>query len=495
MKIINEWLSKIELNYVSEPNVTETFSWCSFSFTINNHSTVQPISDELCKLFNTQLNNYEDAIKFVFSLDGESFIFSNKSSDDIKTKLDKLNYSLSFYQEDEAPNITLKIEINKKSQDINIYSIEHFFNYLKEQKPFKLNSTLSENFKRTETSTIYFLVHDDIEPFNTNLFYFIPYSCKEICTKTTSQENYNYVVESRNRVSHFANASDWPFLPEDFKFHQDNVHEGISVTFSTLHNIYLLAFLCNMSSINNDRIECTLNGYTTIKNSYLFSDLKSINGDNLTDLYEWVYSINATDKLGIARQVIPLHIKNNDLFSINSGGLTSAESNFALFQRDNVKSYIEITNKLAEQVASSSHRAGEIAKDIASSMKTVVVGALSFFTSVFLLRTMLKNVSIKEVFTDDMVSISIVVLIIFCIIFVVSIIESLINQNHFKKSYESLKNIYSKVLTGEDIDEILDSDKKHKQDLKFINMKRYLYCGIFTLSVISTICAFNIFMS
>ena len=493
MNVINKWIEYIELGHAFEKNSTETLSRCSFEYLINDFSSDNQISKNLCDLLNNQINHNEDVIKFVFSLDGDTFHFSNKNTEkDNDDKLNDLNRGLSLY-EGEKLNIQLQIIINKKNQNINIYSLKTFSKYLKEQTSIELNKVLHEKFNRQDISEITFIVHDEIEAFSTSLFSFIPYHSteNEAPFRDPQVVDYDFTISTRNKSSHFSNASEWPFLPEDFKFNQDIIHEDIKSAFAALHNIYLLAFLCNMSSISTNGVSGSLVGYTTVQIDYPFSKIVNTNNDNLWLLYRWVYSVNATDKLGIARQIIPLHIKDNDLFSLSNGGLTSAQSNFTLFQKDNVKNYIEVTNKLAEQVSASSSKAGDIAKNISDSMRIAILGGLSFFTSVFLLRIMFKAETIKGLFTGEMLIVSNVVIGIFSIMFLVSIIESYMNQNHFINSYQNLKKIYSKVLTPEDIKEILEEDEMHKEDLCFIKKKRKIYISIFILTVVCTVYGFN----
>jgi len=63
----------------------------------------------------------------------------------------------------------------------------------------------------------------------------------------------------------------------------------------------------------------------------------------LREIFDWVYTDgNYTDKIGLARNLISIHLKNDNLLTLDEGTIHSLESGYDIYLKDNVKQYIEI---------------------------------------------------------------------------------------------------------------------------------------------------------
>ncbi|MDF5242583.1 hypothetical protein P3645_24460, partial [Vibrio parahaemolyticus] len=193
----------------------------------------------------------------------------------------------------------------------------------------------------------------------------------------------------------------------------------------------------------------------------------------LWELYQWIYEGNTVDKLGVARNIIPLHV--DDLLSVSPPVLTSAYSSFILSQKDDVKSYIETTKKVAEQVQITSQKASEVAEKIANSIKTGVLGVTTFAISTILFRIFTKGSELKtyaELFTfigsPLFVSMIMFALAVFSGLFGLAWYESKQEQVRFREMYEQFKKTYESVLTREDMENLLENDAYFEKSYLFI---------------------------
>ncbi|KPN76474.1 hypothetical protein AEA42_13310 [Shewanella sp. Sh95] len=297
-------------------------------------------------------------------------------------------------------------------------------------------------------------------------------------------------LQTRSSLGHFANAADWCFLPENFKFTNKTSPEleTVKSVFNTLHNIYLISFLANITIITKGKVNYTLKGLKDITDEYDLVSLRYTDASSLFTLYNWIYSENSVDKIGIARNIIPLHVEQ--LLSVNESVLVSTYSSFNLSQKKDVKTYIESINKLAEQVQSTSQKANDIAEKISNSIISGIWGVSTFAISTILFRIFTKGSEIKT-YTDLFnfigsplfVGVMSFALIIFSILFIVTLMESKREQKRFKQMYESSKKIYKNALTEDDIKNILSDDEHFLTNDKYITDKRNFYTRIWFLAM------------
>ena len=250
--------------------------------------------------------------------------------------------------------------------------------------------------------------------------------------------------------------------------------------FNGLLNAYLISFFANLTSINSKTIEYQLKGLKDISGSYDFAALVNIDARYLWSLYKWVYEGSSVDKLGVTRNIIPLHV--DDLLSVNEPVLASAYSSFILSQKDDVKSYIDATSKLADQMQVTAQKEGEAAEKVANSIKTGVFGVATFAISTILFRIFSKSsesYSYSDLFafigSDVFVLVIGLALFVFTSLFGFALVESFQDQKRFGDMYEQSKKAYENVLTVEDMKNILNNDKYFKQNNRFISKRRNLY--------------------
>lgn len=71
----------------------------------------------------------------------------------------------------------------------------------------------------------------------------------------------------------------------------------------------------------------------------------------LYKIYEWISTDgNAMDKAIIARNIISLYSQFTSIIEIDAKTFSFIQSNFKLYQKDNVDKYIEVKNKVAEYI-------------------------------------------------------------------------------------------------------------------------------------------------
>lgn len=427
-------------------------------------------------------------IKVFHDLD-DSIEFSNTTPEvileerfgDLRDEIEKLegeevlSFSLSIFKSTAEPKPGLLVD--------QVYSIDSLSAYLKGKSLEQVHGEIVTRYGRKDARGVALL--GDFESLShSEFFYFVPKSQFSVNSfnpkfnKTDADES----KRIRGTLGHFSNASEWPFLPGHFKLLVSEPKElkAIASVFNGLLNAYLISFFANLTSINSKSIEYQLKGLKDISGSYDFAALVNTDARYLWSLYKWVYEGSSVDKLGVTRNIIPLHV--DDLLSVNEPVLASAYSSFILSQKDDVKSYIDATSKLADQMQVTAQKAGEAAEKVANSIKTGVFGVATFAISTILFRIFSKSsesYSYSDLFafigSDVFVLVIGLALFVFTSLFGFALVESFQDQKRFGDMYEQSKKAYENVLTVEDMKNILNNDKYFKQNNRFISKRRNLY--------------------
>lgn len=480
---------------------TESFKRLNASLKL--HELTKDDVDSLCS-FIEKIKEYQDIVTVkVFHEKDESIEFSNNSKKEIiVSRNEELKEFIENFDGEEELSVVVDVfkQRQRHGEDTlvsKVYSLENLSLYIKSLSLESFHDEISSLFYSNELKAIVFY-GDFSEHVSTGYFHFIPndeFNLKSF-QPTFSITRAEEIKKLRNNLGHFANASEWQFLPEHFKFSTcpPSDLDIISSRFNGLHNAYLISCFANLATIGDEAIEYRMKGLKDISGSYDFDALVNINASFLWALYKWVYEGSSVDKMGVTRNLIPLHVE--DLLSVDEPVLSSAYSSFILSQKDDVKNYIDATSKLADQVQVMTQKAGEVAEKVANSIKTGVFGIATFAISTILFRIFSKGGDIQSysdlfAFIGSPLFISMIgfAMAIFSALFGLALYESLQDQNRFKEMYEQSKMTYENVLTKEDMKNILNDDAYFQKNYRFISERRVFYIWVWlgAGSIVSTI--------
>ncbi|WP_132941102.1 hypothetical protein [Vibrio crassostreae] len=428
--------------------------------------------------------SHDSASPFILSSD-MSLAQLNEVVNNITTKLE-------YAEDEDIPSITVKIDkISSVIFDAHnyihhhVYHLPSFVQYLNELTLVQLNEKLVKFCFIPDVFGCKFYIHEEgIKKLSTNYFHFIECNEKDDLEDQFSIKNHKENFKVRAGLTYFANASQWPWVPEHFTVKSDigEDYKDLMSILNGLRCVSLMSFIANSVQITESSvIKYTLSGMKDISEELEFDALKLSDIEGLWSLYNWIYQGGkSSDKLGITRNLIPLH--TDSLLSVTEEIEVSSMSSFALSQKDDVKSYLEATNKLAEQVQVTSQKASEVAEKVSNSIKTGVLGITTFAISTVLLRIFTKGDGLNSfselfIFIASPLFITMIVssLAIFSILFGLALYESVQDQNRFKDIYLESKRIYTKALTEGDISNILEDDSFFNKNDDYITKRRELY--------------------
>jgi hypothetical protein len=409
-----------------------------------------------------------------FIIEGKTVLFSDKTKDLID-RIKDLRHGLAGL--DKNIILKVKVEITKKINlnCIHIFDLDAFTVFLSELSLEKGVSFWSEF---DLNSPLVVKCWHYIKNFNTGFIYFES-KFPERTLLSPSYESYSInrvkLIENRDKSGHFVNAEKISFSPEDFLFLNDCDYSEIKSIFNGLHNFLLISFLSDFSSISNDELHYRVKGYKLLSGIVRFEDLKSSSLAELNEIYTWVYlDGNFTDKIGLARNVISIHLADESILSIEDGASDSVDSAYDLYLKENVKQYIEIKNKVNEFLQLQSDKSQELTKNVFLTIKTAILAFSTFFSSVFLLRVLSgKGINLEVSF--DVLVVSFLLVTFFSIYFIVSIIEINMDKKRLAKRYFEVRDRYKDLLSESNLTKIIDAKKISEDEVKFIDKRRNIY--------------------
>jgi hypothetical protein len=367
---------------------------------------------------------------------------------------------------EEGEKFTIKIKIRKCVIDNrkSIYSIADIISYWNAGTPYEALKKLQDLGRScTELES-----GDILEPAHTSLFSFLPISTCD--NMAGNQANHSQVLQRREKHINFTHGHELLIIPEDLKL-TNNHNKDLSTFFRPALALLSLIHIADHTVIDNNLgVEVRLSGYKSISQKITaFSDINEDGAENIFDIYSWVYSESKiSDKIGLARNLISIHVKNGDITSIQPGCLSSLHSNYQIYLKENLKQYIETKNKITDAIQKASDKASDMVKQVGTYFRASVFSIYSFFLTIFLLRAINKET------LDLHISNSLYMIFIFFLIISVSIFfyaksEFKQEKKRYINSYASLKSRYTDLIADSDLKIILQNDNDHINDINFID--------------------------
>lgn len=380
---------------------------------------------------------------------------------DLKSKLDaKVN----------GEKITLKVVISKKIQNdtLSIYSFENFLRYLKSLSPIELINLL--NSWGRSNSFSFHLINDS---YNNKTSKFVFFSSKREDALIVNEEIRRKKTEGAISCCHHTNGSGLLLLPEDFKLVNPD-QSDLKVLFDKLCSVYCLFYISDISEIKPEGFYFKINGYKSIISELTFNNLPLISLDDYYDIYLWAYQDgNLSDKLGLARNLLSLHLEDKSKLLLQEGVNESIKSAYKIYLEGNIKQYIDIRNKISDQLLEFNKRAITIVDAFAGNFQKSIFAFLTFLISLVIMRLANKQ---GELSISGSAAILCIALYIAVIIFIIYSRWELSEQKtRLEKSYLNMKKRFKDLLDEKDIFRIMKDDDEHKEDLKFIDSKKKKY--------------------
>lgn len=379
----------------------------------------------------------------------------------------------------------LKFVIEKKiiDQTISVYNFDEFITNLSSLDINNLLQTFNKLFK-SENRLIFEIQDSNFSAFTTKT---IVFKGLDDTTDESKLLNYNRqeVLDKAKQTSFSNLISTYSFTPDDFNILDNNIkYENIKLLFSKITFLYSISFLFDITNFESENIfSYKLNGYKTFfKDNVQISDLDLESFKEYYQIYSWVYdSGNIVDKIGLARNILSLNFSPDNL-SLSSDVIKAILSSFKIYQKENIKQYIELRNRISSQLNDILNKADYIVEKFVNEFKTTLFTILSFYVTVIIINT-ISTGNIFNGFNLQILIISIALILISLFIMLTSVWEIKQQIIRFTNQYNNLNNKYTDLLDTIDIKRILNNDKDFNECITYINKRKYVFSGLWIISI------------
>ena len=337
---------------------SDNFQIYECSFTSKISSGFKVFKDSvLYDSFNKTLN--EHSYEWVLSID------------EVPYRIDHTNF-IDLKIDEEFEDVSVKIQIFKKSNTIQVFNQEVFYDYLKSENLSELLYLFAKY-----VGGIKFLIPQnsfgDKTPF-----------------LTINDNDFESNLDSKLIISpscHFSNLAFFKFTPLDFELHLSSNGNYLVELFNKLNYIFILIFLSDFTEIQQNKILIKILGYKTF--SYEL-DFQKLNYDSLNEyrkIFKWVYSEKSKieDKVSIARNILTIYLKD-DSPKIDDKVFPSILSANKAYIKDNISRYIDIRNKLHNQLEKVTEEINKAVHSFFSNFQKSIFTFISFYLTIFVLK-------------------------------------------------------------------------------------------------------------
>lgn len=378
----------------------------------------------------------------------------------------------------------LKFEIHKykASNHLSVYDLNLFKLYIFSLNVKGLIFVLDSLLKRKDTRFIIECYNDEI-CVGSNLFIFASSGKIESINPFAMSFAREALIKKQKSVTHSVTVSN--FIPEDFLLiSRDENNSDLKELFNKLATSYAAQFIFDIFEVDSV-IGYKLNGYKSISASLDYNMINSLcsNAKTYIKIYQWIYNDgNLIDKIGLSRNIISLNINKYDL-SIEDRTFEAVKSCYKIYQTQNIKQYIEVRNKISDQLFDIYNKADKITDNFIGHFKKSIFTFISFLISVVAIRVISKGDFIGG-FNMEVTLFTIGLLIISLIVMLYNRWEINEQISRYENFYENLKLRYLDLLDQSDINRILNDDRDFNDSIKFIKSKRKYYTFVWLISII-----------
>ncbi|MGW8304699.1 MAG: hypothetical protein ACWGIK_02585 [Achromobacter pulmonis] len=311
----------------------------------------------------------------------------------------------AFHDEEEAATLRIEIQKSVERQTLSVYSLTALGTYL-EAAP--LSEVLSALVKRHEGRLIFDCLIDS-PGYGTQSLVFV--------RKKEDLPIREFSAEERRRSQSILKANTHTskivggLLPQDFLVASPVGFPSVDKFLARAGAAVSAMCLSNVSQITGNQIDYQINGYKLLAGSVESAEKLVDEEGSLVRLAEWACgSEGSSDKLGLARNVITLCTERLEDLLGRQEIWDAVQSNYQIYLKENISTYLEVRNKLAELLSETTHKTHALAESLLDSVRNAILIVLSFVLSVVVING-IKDTSAQAIFSSIYLAIVIALLV------------------------------------------------------------------------------------
>lgn len=300
-----------------------------------------------------------DKFELQFDLDGNSETVAEVSSSARERVEEHFRKNVGFSEMSYSLNIWKKVE----KSTLSIYSLDAFSYYVAGESLKQLLGLVGERF----ADRLIFECFESIAEFGTGTIQFLSPAKLAAFSPTIRDRVSELAVLKENS---YAIGIDSSLIPSDLNLTTRSSYPALNEFFDLATAALSVVFLANSSVLHDgDELEYKLVGYKSIVGRLSIAKL-SASTSALYRIYSWAYSAGGnSDRIGLARNVISLHVECLDLIGEGAGLWNAIQSNYQIYLKGNISAYLEVKSRIAELLVEASASAHTAARSLVASLK------------------------------------------------------------------------------------------------------------------------------
>lgn len=364
---------------------------------------------------------------------------------EVNTLVEHIN---AFHDEKESTTLRIEIQKSVERQTLSVYSLTALGTYL-EIAP--LSDVLNALVKRHEGHLIFDCLIDS-PGYGTQSLIFV--------RKKEAPPIREFSAEERRRSQNILKANTHTskivggLLPQDFLVTSPVGFPSIDKFLARAGAAVSAMCLSNVSQITGNQIDYQINGYKLLAGSVESAEKLVDEAGSLVRLAEWACgSEGSSDKLGLARNVITLCTERLEDLLGRQEIWDTVQSNYQIYLKENISTYLEVRNKLAELLSETTHKTHALAESLLDSVRNAILIVLSFVLSVVVING-IKDTNAQTIFSSIYLAIVIALLALTTVAVFASKADALSRFNQSADATSNLlKRMYVHVMVPAEIEQ------------------------------------------
>ena len=437
--------------------------------------TMEPMTSVVKKLFDElKTISTRDTFELFFTINGNDISISDCSM----MSFDKISTHISEHEDEDDYELNLTIQKIIEKNTISIYFLDEFSEYLKNENTYNLIKSISDHF----IENLNFEIFSSIKSFGSNTIRF------SSTTEIENNENEDITDRTNQLEILFDNSSitNLPpkMLPCDFNLTSNSSNENINVCFEKLCSVLSLIFLSSSSTLDRKGyLSYKIFGYKSISDKNVTSDTLQKDKTLLYKIYSWAYEGgNSSDKIGLVRNVLSIHLNSDGKIKIDNDVWEAIHSNYQIYLKGNIQSYLEIKNKISEIIIESTTKTYAMADELLDALKNNIFIIVSFIFTVMIVNGLKEN-GASKVFSNTYL---VIVLMFTTLSFLWLYMLNKETLKRFNSASDTVKEIlrlnYNNLLMTSEIDRCVDPIVETNRRYLTRQLKRYTKWWLIILS-------------
>lgn len=445
----------------------------SLSYKVQSTALKIPAKDILMDSF-VKIPGRDKLVLMVIVDEGDPYSHNIQNDDDLEKFLSELSDARDLFDEDTIIDIKIEVSKGNKNNSLTIYFfdsiVQSWMNYSIKSFWFCFGRILVNKF-------INFEVMEDIRPFHSANISFSTVGSEyrhriDKFSCTPRKDLNNKMIDN----CHFAHSAKCRLIPDDFYLLEQSENKTLNELFKRFTLIQSIVYLFDITAREKDRVlYYKVIGYRQISGTLKLEEFEPNVADEYFRIYNWVYGGgNLSDKIGLARNILSIHIRKNNPILLTDEVLSSVKSGYDIYLKQNISQYIATKKQVVESLQEISSRANQIVESITVPFRNSFLAIITFFVSMSIIRISLTQ-SLDHIFTNELAIISFFIIGLSLFYLWLLNREIDIDKVRFGKNYENLKSRYEDILDEQDIKKIFNHDRDYNDNVRYIDDKKCRY--------------------